>query len=84
MSSTTVPRISDEVVKVLQLVYQATTGDWYLYQNYTEIRVYGCELPPYKLPNYLLVIIFALEYLRQRLNANEVHFVSEKKKEITI
>lgn len=80
MSSTPVPRISDEIVKVLQLVDHSTTGDWYLYQNYIEIRVYGCELPPYKLPKYLPIRIFALEYVRQRLNADEIHFVVAKKK----
>ena len=58
MSSTPVPRISEEIVKVLHLVDQATTRDWYLYQNYTEIRVYGCELPPYKLPKFLPIRIF--------------------------
>lgn len=42
--------------------------------------VYGCELPPYKLPKYLPVRIFAMEYLRERLNANEVHFVATRKK----
>lgn len=80
MSNTLVPRISDEIVKVLQLVYQATTGDWYLYQNYTESKVYCCDLPPYKLPKYLPIRIFALDNIRQRLNANEVHFVAAKKK----
>ena len=56
MSSNLVPRINDEIVKVLQLVDQATTRDLYIYQNYTEIRVYGYELPPYKLSKYLPMI----------------------------
>jgi len=30
MSSTPVPRINDEIVKILQLVDKATTRDWYL------------------------------------------------------
>lgn len=80
MSNTPVPRISDEIVKVLQLVDQAITGDWYLYQNYIEIKVYGCELSPYKLLKYLPIKIFSLEYIRQRLNANEVHLVAANKK----
>lgn len=63
MRNTQLPRISDEIVKVLQLVDQATTGDWYLYQNYTNIRVYRCEIPPYKLSKYLPMIIFALDIL---------------------
>lgn len=80
MNNTLVPRISEEIVKVLQLVDQDITEDWYCYQNDIEIRVYGCELPPYKHPKYLPIIIFALEYIRQRLNVDEVHFVAAKKK----
>jgi hypothetical protein len=57
------------------------TGDWYLYQNHTEIRVYGCELAPYKLPRYLPVRIFFLEYIRQMINSDDIHFVSLKKKQ---
>lgn len=64
ISSTPEPRVNDEIAKVLQLVDQATIGDWYLYQNYIEIRVFGCEIPPYKLPKYLHMRIFALEYIR--------------------
>ena len=44
------PRISPETKRILHLSDQAKIGDWYLCQNYTEIRVYGCELAPYKFP----------------------------------
>ena len=50
-----------------------------MYQNHTEIRIYGCELPPYKLPKYLPMRLFALEYYRQIINSDEVHFVRTKK-----
>jgi hypothetical protein len=56
-------------------------GDWYLYQKHTEIRVYGCELPPYRLPKYLPIRIFALEYIRKMVNSDDIHFVSVKKKQ---
>lgn len=59
---------------------QARIGDWYMYQIYTELRVYGCELAPYKLPKFLPVRIFALEYIRQMINVDEIHFVAAKKK----
>jgi len=80
MSNTPLPRISEEIVKELHLIYQATIGDWHCCQNYIEIRVFGYELPPYKLPKYLPIRIFALEYLRQRLDVDEVHFVAAKNK----
>ena len=55
-------------------------GDWYLYQNHTEIRIYGCQLAPYKLPKYLPMKLFSLEYYMQIINSNEVNFVKAKKK----
>jgi hypothetical protein len=75
------PRINDEVQRILHLSDNAKTGDWYLYQNHTEIRVFGCELAPYKLPQYVPVRIFALEYIRQIMNSDDIHFVSLKKKQ---
>ena len=58
------PRINDEVQRILHLLDNTKTEDWYLYKDHTEIRVYGCELAPYKLPKYLPVRIFSLEYIR--------------------
>jgi hypothetical protein len=75
------PRINDEVQRFLHLSDNAKTGDWYLYQNHTEIRVFGCELAPYKLPKYVPVRIFSLEYIRQIMNSDDIHFVSLKKKQ---
>ena len=74
------PRISANVRRVLHLSKQYRVGDWYLYQNHTEIRIYGCELAPYKLPKYLPMRLFALEYYKQMFISNEVHFFKSKKK----
>ena len=79
LSSATKPRVNEEINKIMKLTDQVRTIDWYLQQNYIEIGVYGCELAPCKLPKYLSMRIFALEYIRQMINANEVHFVSAKK-----
>lgn len=59
---------------------QVQIGDWYLYENYTKIRIFGCKLPPYKLPKFLPMRIFSLEYIRQMINMDEIHFVAAKKK----
>jgi hypothetical protein len=75
------PRINDEVQRILHLSDNVQTGDWYLCQNHTEIRVFGCELAPYKLPRYVPVRLFALEYIRQIMNSDDIHFVSLKKKQ---
>jgi hypothetical protein len=75
------PRINEEIQRILHLSDLAKTGDWYLYQNHTEIRVYGCELASYKLPKYLPMRIFSLEYIREMINSDDIHFVSLKKKQ---
>jgi hypothetical protein len=75
------PRINDEFQRFLHLSNNKKTRDWYLYQNHTEIRVFGCELAPYKLPKYVPVRIFSLEYIRQIMNSDDIHFVSLKKKQ---
>jgi hypothetical protein len=52
-----------------------------MYQNHTEIRVYGCEFPPYRLEKYLSVRIFSLEYIRKTMKFDDILFVSVKKKQ---
>jgi len=69
LSSSSKPRVSDEINKVLQFSKHSRTWDWYLYRNHTEVRVYGCQLTPYKLPKYLPMRIFALKYIRQIINS---------------
>jgi hypothetical protein len=75
------PRINEDIQRILHLLDLTKMGDWYLYQDHTEIKVYGCELAPYKLPNYLPVRIFILEYIIQMINLDDIHFVSLKKKQ---
>lgn len=60
LTSNTQPRISLEIKRILQLAKNNKVGDWYLYQNHTNIRIYGCELAPYKFPKYLSMMIFSL------------------------
>ena len=74
------PRISDDIKRILQLSKQYKIGDWYLYQNHTEIRIYGCELRPFKLPKYVPMRLFSLEYYRKMLNSDQIHFTKENKK----
>jgi hypothetical protein len=45
-----------------------------------EIRIYGCKMAPYKLPRYVPMRIFSLEYMRKMINSDDIHFVVLKKK----
>ena len=80
LTNTVQPRISDEIKKILQLSEQTRTGDWYLYEKHTEIRVFGSNNLPYKLPKYVPMRVFALEYIRQILNSYSINFLAAKKK----
>jgi len=79
MSSPT-PRLTDEVQKILQLSKSYSIRDWYFYQDHTVIKIYGYELAPYRLPKYVPMRLFALEYFRQFGNVDMFHFYSRSKK----
>ena len=80
LTNTEKPRISDQIKKILQLSKQTKTGDWYLYEKHTEIRVFGSNLLPYKLPKHVSMRIFSLEYIRKILNFDSINFLAAKKK----
>jgi hypothetical protein len=69
----------EEYKKILQLCLELSTCDWYLYQGYTIIHVYGCKLEPYFLPMYIPSQFFSLEYFRKKLSYR-LHFVSKRQK----
>ena len=54
-------------------------GDWFLYKDFTVIRVYRFKKSPYMLPSFLIPRLFSLEFLRHRLFVEQEHFVKHKK-----
>ena len=54
-------------------------GDWFLYVEYTEIRLYGFTRYPFLFPTFLTDIIFFLEFPRQRIHTEKEHFINIKK-----
>ena len=73
-------RLTDEMQRILQLSKSYSIGDWYFYQHHAIIRMYGCELPPYRLPKYVPMRLFSLEYFRQFGNVDVLHFSGKGKK----
>jgi hypothetical protein len=63
----------------LQFTPENRTRDWFLYRDYTIIRVYGFSEAPYILPTFLTPRIFSLEFIRQRLHSETKHFLNYKK-----
>lgn len=74
------PRLTDDMRRILHLNKSYSIGNWYFYQNHTVIRIYGCELNPFRLPRYVPMRLFALEYFRQFGNSDYLHFQSKNKK----
>lgn len=72
------PRVSEDLKLLLQNPVE-TMGDWFCFENYTMIRVYGYEGEPFRLPKFTSRRLFALEYLRQRLNVENDNFLKNKK-----
>jgi hypothetical protein len=54
------PRISDAVATNLEKV-----ADWYIEEHFSYIRVFGCSVPPYALPKFLLDRLVCREVARQ-------------------
>ena len=52
-----------------------TVGDWFCFKDYTLIRVYGFEGEPFRLPKFTSRRLFAIEFLRQRLVAENDNFI---------
>lgn len=74
------PRLTDDMQRILQLSKAYNIGDWCFYQNHTIIRIYGCDLPPFKLPKYVPMRLFALEYFRKFGRVDVLHFSGKGKK----
>ena len=72
------PRISEDLKILLQNPVEIV-GDWFCFEDYTLIRVYGFEGDPFRLPNFTTRRLFALEFLRQRLVAENDNFIKHKK-----
>ena len=54
-------------------------GDWFLYVEYTKIRLYGFTGYPFLLPVFLTDRIVSLEFSRKRIHIEKEHFLNIKK-----
>ena len=54
-------------------------GDWFSFQDHAEIRLYGAEVEPYRLPTFVPMRMFSFEIIRQNINVDQIHFVLVKK-----
>ena len=74
----TLPRLTEEM-KIYMQHSSDPVGDWFLYEDYTVLRVYGFKEETYKFPTFLSKRIFVLEFLRQRLYVESELFLKHKK-----
>jgi hypothetical protein len=72
------PRISEDLKMLLQNPVEIV-GDWFCFENYTVIRVYGFEGEPFRLPRFISRRLFSLVFLRKKLVAENDNFTKHKK-----
>ena len=73
------PRVLEEMKVMMQSSPEYRIGDWFLNKDCIILRVYGFTGEPYRKPVFLTPRIFAVEFMRQRLYAEEEHFGAFKK-----
>ena len=67
-----------EYKRLFQFILDSSYGDWLLFEDHTEIRIYGCELPPNQLPALLTPRFFILIIFAKDLIMLEVYFRKNK------
>ena len=53
--------------------------DWFSHEGHTEIRLFGADIEPFRFPIFVPMRLFALDFIRQGLNVDQVHLVPVKK-----
>ena len=74
----TMQRIGGDLKLLLQGPVESV-GDWFCFEEYTLIRVSGFEGEPFRFPKFTTRRFFSLEFLRQRLIAENDNFIKHKK-----
>ena len=77
--SAKLPRLLPETQNLLQLSEATRVRDWYIFEDFPLIWVYGMEEhEPFKLLAFLTLRMFAVEYIWQRFLSDHVHFSSRR------
>ena len=74
------PRVIPDMIQELQPTPPLATGDWFLYEEHTIIRVYGFGGKPFILPAFITPRIFTMEFIRKKLASDELHFSDKIRK----
>jgi len=73
------PCILPKAQYFLQLNKDVKVGDWFLFEYYAEIRLYGVEVAPYRLPTFVPMRLFIGIIIRQSLNVDQVHLFQQRR-----
>jgi len=79
MNGSLPPNFFPKAQECLQFTKDVRCGDWFIFEGHAEIRLYGAFVKPYRLSKFVPMRLFALEFIRQSLNVDQVHFVPMKK-----
>ena len=73
------PRLLVSCKDCIQLGSQIQLTDWFFMEEYTNLRLYGSMVEPYKLPVHVVEKVFALEYVRKMERIYELFSGQQKK-----
>ena len=59
---------------LLQSIPNMRVGEWFLYKEYTVIRIYGFEEETYKIQFFLTLRMLAMKYVIYSFISNDMHF----------
>ena len=76
------PNIYSGLKKALQLIPNTRIGDWYLFENHKNLRIYGFKEEPYLIETFFNPRIYALEFVIQSFSIDYYYF-SKYNKPIT-
>lgn len=79
LNGTLPPTFLPKAQEFLQLSKDVRCGDWFVFEEHAEIRLYGASVKPYRLPKFVRMRLFSLDFIRQSLNVDQVHFVPMKR-----
>ena len=73
------PQVLEDMKNMMQSSPEDRVRHWFMYKDFTILRIYGFTREPYRLPTFLTPGVFALEYMIQRMHVEEEHFGAFKK-----
>lgn len=58
------PTFLPKAQEFIQFSKDVRCGDWFIFEEHAKIRLYGASFKPYRLPKFVPMRLFSLEFIR--------------------